>query len=76
MLVHLSIQSGRRGRTDMKIQALFLSATSIAVLALEAAANAGLAPPQGVPEPEVGLGIAAAVAVGAGYTWLKNRIGR
>ena len=59
----------------MKIKNLFISATCFGAFVLEAAANAGL-PPQGVPEPEVGFGIAAAVVVGAGYTWLKRRIGR
>jgi len=59
----------------MKTKALFASVASFASVMLAAAANAG-GPIQGVPEPEVGFGVAAAVAVGAGYTWLKNRIGR
>lgn len=58
----------------MKLKNLFISAACFGAVVLEAAANAGV--PVGVPEPEVGFGIAAAVVVGAGYTWLKGRIGR
>lgn len=59
----------------MKSTILFIGSFGFGAMALATAAIAGELPP-GVPEPELGFGMAAAVLVGAGYTWLKRRIDR